>query len=114
MQPHGCMLYFKMKTTFKALADETRRKLLDELYMNNGQTLTQLCGLFDMSRQAVTKHLCLLEAANLVTTVWDGREKLDPASYWIADPLALAGPNARPPIHTISEIDHSPRSRLAV
>jgi DNA-binding transcriptional ArsR family regulator len=65
-----------MKATFKALADETRRKLLDELYMNNGQTITQLCGLFDMSRQAVTKHLYLLEAANLVTTVWDGREKL--------------------------------------
>ena len=65
-----------MTATFKALADETRRKLLDELYRNNGQTLTQLCGLFDMSRQAVTKHLCLLEAANLLTTVWDGREKL--------------------------------------
>ena len=46
-----------MKATFKALADETRRNLLDELYMNNGQTLTQLCGRFDMSRQAVTKHL---------------------------------------------------------
>ena len=65
-----------MKATFKALADETRRKLLDELFMNNGQTITQLCGLFDMSRQAVTKHLYLLEAANLVTTVWEGREKL--------------------------------------
>jgi DNA-binding transcriptional ArsR family regulator len=67
--------HLKMKATFKALADETRRKLLDELHKSNGQTLTQLCGRFDMSRQAVTKHLCLLEAANLVTTVWDGREK---------------------------------------
>jgi len=77
MQPYSCISYLNMmKATFKALADETRRKLLDELYVNNGQTLTQLCGLFDMSRQAVTKHLYLLESANLVTTVWDGREKL--------------------------------------
>jgi DNA-binding transcriptional ArsR family regulator len=61
---------------FKALADESRRKLLDELHKNNGQTLTQLCRLLDMSRQAVTKHLALLEAANLVATTWRGREKL--------------------------------------
>lgn len=61
---------------FKALADETRRKLLDLLHKNNGQTLTQLCGHLDMTRQAVTKHLALLEAANLVAIVWRGREKL--------------------------------------
>ena len=61
---------------FKALADESRRKLLDELRKNNGQTLTQLCGHLDMTRQAVTKHLGLLEAANLVVTLWQGREKL--------------------------------------
>ena len=54
---------------FKALADETRRKLLDQLYKNNGQTLATLRA-FDMTRQAVTKHLCMLEAANLVATVW--------------------------------------------
>jgi DNA-binding transcriptional ArsR family regulator len=65
-----------MNAVFKALADESRRKLLDELHLNNGQTLTRLCGLLDMSRQAVTKHLALLEAANLVATVWHGREKL--------------------------------------
>lgn len=76
MQPYGCIPCLMMQATFKALADTTRRKLLDELYRNNGQTLTQLCGLFDMSRQAITKHLSLLEAANLITTVWDGREKL--------------------------------------
>src|SRR5476651_2232269 len=65
-----------MDAVFKALADARRRKLLDELHNNNGQTLTELCGLLDMTRQAVTKHLVLLEAANLVATVWHGREKL--------------------------------------
>jgi DNA-binding transcriptional ArsR family regulator len=61
---------------FKALADASRRKLLDQLHGNNGQTLTELCEHLDMTRQAVTKHLALLEAANLVATVWRGREKL--------------------------------------
>jgi len=61
---------------FKALADPSRRKLLDHLHANNGQTLSELCEHLDMSRQAVTKHLALLEAANLVATVWRGREKL--------------------------------------
>jgi DNA-binding transcriptional ArsR family regulator len=65
-----------MNAVFKALADDSRRKLLDELHKNNGQTLTQMCGLLDMTRQAVTKHLVLLEEANLVVTVWRGREKL--------------------------------------
>jgi len=61
---------------FKALADSSRRKLLDQLHKNNGQTLTELCEHLDMTRQAVTKHLTLLEAAQLVATVWRGREKL--------------------------------------
>ena len=65
-----------LDAVFKALADPSRRKLLDELHTNNGQTLSQLCNLLDMSRQAVTKHLVLLEEANLVATVWRGREKL--------------------------------------
>src|ERR1700680_2617616 len=65
-----------MNAVFKALADESRRKLLDELHKHNGQTLTQLCKHLDMTRQAVTKHLALLEAANLLATVWHGREKL--------------------------------------
>jgi DNA-binding transcriptional ArsR family regulator len=65
-----------MDAVFKALADESRRKLLDVLHTSNGQTLTQLCGHLDMTRQAVTKHLALLEAANLIATVWHGREKL--------------------------------------
>ena len=61
---------------FKALADPSRRKLLDVLHTNNGQTLSELCEHLDMTRQAVTKHLVLLEEANLVATVWRGREKL--------------------------------------
>jgi DNA-binding transcriptional ArsR family regulator len=61
---------------FKALADRSRRALLDRLYADNGQTLSQLCEHLEMTRQAVTKHLALLEAANLVVTVRRGREKL--------------------------------------
>jgi DNA-binding transcriptional ArsR family regulator len=76
MQPFSCIFIGEVDAVFKALADESRRKLLDELHKNNGQTLTQLCGHVDMTRQAVTKHLGLLEAANLVVTLWQGREKL--------------------------------------
>ena len=65
-----------MDAVFKALADESRRKLLDELHKSNGRTLTQLCAHLAMTRQAVSKHLALLESANLVVTVWRGREKL--------------------------------------
>jgi DNA-binding transcriptional ArsR family regulator len=61
---------------FKALADPSRRQLLDQLHASNGQTLSELCEHLDMTRQAVTKHVALLEAANLVVTVWHGREKL--------------------------------------
>ena len=61
---------------FKALADASRRQLLDRLRRKNGQTLGELCEGHDMSRQAVTKHLNLLEEANLVAIVWRGREKL--------------------------------------
>jgi DNA-binding transcriptional ArsR family regulator len=61
---------------FKALADPGRRFLLDRLHEENGQTLGQLCQHLDMTRQAVTKHLKLLEHANLIVTIWRGREKL--------------------------------------
>jgi len=61
---------------FKALADPTRRMLLDLLYEKNGQTLGQLCENLDMARQSATQHLELLEAANLVSAVRRGREKL--------------------------------------
>jgi DNA-binding transcriptional ArsR family regulator len=69
-------IHIRMDTVFKALADGSRRKLLDALHKHNGQTLTQLCAHLDMTRQAVTKHLVLLETANLVATLWHGREKL--------------------------------------
>jgi uncharacterized protein YndB with AHSA1/START domain/DNA-binding transcriptional ArsR family regulator len=65
-----------LDTVFKALADPSRRRLLDSLNDRNGQTLGELCGELDMARQSVSKHLDVLEAANLVTTVRRGREKL--------------------------------------
>lgn len=61
---------------FKALADPGRRLLLDRLHAANGQTLGRLCACLDMSRQAVTKHLKVLEQANLVVAIRRGREKL--------------------------------------
>ncbi len=61
---------------FKALADRGRRKLLDRLYAHDGQTLSELCQHLDMTRQGVTQHLAVLEAANLVAVEWRGREKL--------------------------------------
>ena len=65
-----------MDEVFKALADPTRRELLDRLRAESGQTLNELCGRLAMSRQAVSKHLVILEEANLVATVRRGREKL--------------------------------------
>jgi DNA-binding transcriptional ArsR family regulator len=65
-----------MDRVFKALADASRRELLDRLRADNGQTLGQLCANLDMTRQAVTKHLAVLEEANLVAVIWRGREKL--------------------------------------
>jgi DNA-binding transcriptional ArsR family regulator len=87
---------------FKALADPGRRKLLDRLFEDNGQTLGQLCERMEMTRQAVTKHLKLLEEAALVVTIWRGREKLH-----YLNPV---------PIHEISErwIGKFERGRLRV
>ena len=65
-----------MDKVFKALADPSRRELLDRLHAGSGQTLGQLCVRLNMTRQAVTKHLGVLEAANLVVVFWRGREKL--------------------------------------
>ncbi len=65
-----------MDAVFKALADPVRRRLLDSLHVRNGQTLGELCKGHDMTRQAVTKHLAILEEANLVATQRRGREKL--------------------------------------
>jgi uncharacterized protein YndB with AHSA1/START domain/DNA-binding transcriptional ArsR family regulator len=66
----------EMDTIFKALADPTRRYLLDSLRERNGQTLSELCAPLDMARQSATQHVAVLEAANLISTVWRGREKL--------------------------------------
>ncbi|SNX56283.1 ArsR family transcriptional regulator [Streptomyces sp. TLI_55] len=86
---------------FKALADETRRRLLDRLHEENGQTLGELCERIAMTRQSVTQHLSVLEAANLVSTVRRGREKLH-----YLNPV---------PLHEIQErwIDKFERPRLS-
>jgi DNA-binding transcriptional ArsR family regulator len=65
-----------MDATFKALADPTRRELLDRLLENQGQTMTELVDGLGMRRQSVAKHLAVLEAAGLVSCQWHGREKL--------------------------------------
>ena len=89
-----------MDVVFKALADASRRELLDRLRADNGQTLSDLCMRLDMTRQAVSEHLAILEEANLVATVWRGREKLH-----YLNPV---------PIHEIAErlIGKFERSRL--
>lgn len=91
----------EMGTVFKALADETRRYLLDTLHERNGQTLGELCAHLDMARQSVTQHVALLEAANLISTVRRGREKLH-----YLNPV---------PLHDIQErwIDKFERPRLS-
>src|SRR5208282_4101976 len=76
--------YPRMDEVFKALADPSRRLLLDSLNERNGQTLRELCSRLDMARQSVSKHLTVLEAANLVTTVRRGREK---HHYLNAEPI---------------------------
>ncbi len=105
MQPCGCIIEAvdeDIDKVFKALADPGRRLLLDRLHADNGQTLGQLCGHLDMTRQAVTKHLKLLEEATLVVTIWRGREKLH-----FLNPV---------PIHEIAErwIGKFERGRLRV
>jgi DNA-binding transcriptional ArsR family regulator/uncharacterized protein YndB with AHSA1/START domain len=69
---------------FRALADPSRRRLLDSLNAHNGQTLRDLCAGLSMARQSVSKHLTVLEDANLITTMWRGREKLH---YLNAEPI---------------------------
>ena len=74
-----------MDLVFRALADDSRRALLDSLCGHSGQTLSELCAVLDMSRQAVSKHIAILEEANLVATIKRGREKLH---YLNAVPIA--------------------------
>ncbi|CAA0132101.1 Uncharacterised protein [Mycolicibacterium vanbaalenii] len=73
-----------MDEVFKALADPSRRRLLDSLNARTGQSLRELCAGLDMARQSVSKHLKVLEDANLVSIVWRGREKLH---YLNAEPI---------------------------
>jgi DNA-binding transcriptional ArsR family regulator len=68
--------YSRDDIVWKALGDTSRRRLLDRLHAHPGQTLADLCAPLQMSRQAVSKHLSLLEEAGLVAVVWRGREKL--------------------------------------
>jgi DNA-binding transcriptional ArsR family regulator len=75
-----------MDMVFKALADPNRRKLLDRLHAKGPLTLAQLCVRMSMSRQAVTQHLNVLEAANLVSVSWRGREKVH-----VLNPVPLHG-----------------------
>ena len=75
---------------FRALADRSRRTLLDRLYASDGQTLGELCGHLEMTRQSVTQHLGVLEEAQLVTVRWRGREKLH-----FINPVPLQGVYAR-------------------
>jgi DNA-binding transcriptional ArsR family regulator/uncharacterized protein YndB with AHSA1/START domain len=70
------MAAYLLDRVFKALADPSRRRLLDSLNARTGQTLSELCAGLDMARQSVSKHLAVLEEANLVTTLRRGREKL--------------------------------------
>ena len=76
--------YSRMDEVFRALADPSRRLLLDSLNERNGQTLRELCSGLDMARQSVSKHLAVLEAANLITTMRSGREK---HHYLNAEPI---------------------------
>lgn len=89
-----------MDEVFKALADVSRRLLLDRLHAKNGQTLNELCDGLAITRQAVSKHLGILEKADLVVARWHGREKLH-----YLNPV---------PIHQISErwIEKFERTRL--
>ena len=73
---NGDLLMNDSDLLFRALADPSRRKLLDVLNAHDAQTLTELCQHLDMTRQAVTQHLLVLESAHLVATSWRGREKL--------------------------------------
>src|SRR3954463_4794732 len=98
--------YPGMDDVFRALADPSRRRLLDSLNARNGQTLRELCSELDMARQSVSKHLAVLETANLVTTVRRGREKLH---YLNAAPINEIGerwitPYEQARVHALADL----------
>ncbi len=88
-----------MDKVLKALADPSRRLLLDVLNARDGQTLSELCKGLSMARQSVSKHLAVLEGANLVTTEWRGREKLH---HFNPDPIRAIAE------HWINQYDRAP------
>src|SRR3954447_4274048 len=92
---------------FKALADPTRRAMLDRLHERNGQTLTELCAGFGMARQSAAQHLEILEAANVVTTVRRGREKLHYLTRFPLDEMqgGWIDKYERPRLRTLSTIN---------
>jgi uncharacterized protein YndB with AHSA1/START domain/DNA-binding transcriptional ArsR family regulator len=95
-----------MELVFKALADPTRRLMLDRLREHNGQTLRDLCGRLDMARQSATQHLDILERANLVTVVRRGRERLhylNPTPIHDIEERWISGFD-KPRLHAISAI----------
>jgi len=99
----------EMDDVFKALADPSRRRLLDSLNARNGQSLRELCAELDIARQSVSKHLAVLEAANLVTTVWRGREKLH---YLNAEPIDAIAERwisryHRARVHTLADLKNA-------
>ncbi|MFD5802913.1 ArsR/SmtB family transcription factor [Streptomyces sp. NPDC127020] len=98
-----------MDEVFKALADGSRRRLLDSLNARNGQSLRELCAGLDMVRQSVSKHLAVLEAANLITTVRRGREKLH---YLNAEPINAITERwisryDRERVHALADLKHA-------
>ncbi|WP_433196669.1 ArsR/SmtB family transcription factor [Nocardia sp. CA-107356] len=98
-----------MDEVFKALADPSRRRLLDSLNARNGQTLRELCAELDMARQSVSKHLAVLEAANLITTRRSGREKLH---YLNAEPINAIADRwitryHRARVHALADLKHA-------
>jgi DNA-binding transcriptional ArsR family regulator/uncharacterized protein YndB with AHSA1/START domain len=98
-----------MDAVFKALADATRRRLLDSLNARGGQTLRELCAESGMTRQAVTKHLAVLESAGVVTTVWRGREKLHHLNAAPINEIAERWINRydRERVHALADLKHA-------
>src|SRR5256885_640705 len=103
-----------MDDVFRALADASRRSLLDRLNHEPGQTLGELCRGLEMSRQAVSKHLTILEEANLVATIWRGREKLHYVNpvpiHEIAD--RWIGKYQQAPLEALASLKHRLESEM--
>jgi DNA-binding transcriptional ArsR family regulator len=117
MQPDGCLIWDDgpVDMVFRALADPTRRRLLDSLTERTGQSLRELCAGLEMARQTVSKHLAVLETANLVATERRGREKLhfvngEPlraiAERWLEQYSATPAPPSHPWANWHDAVNH--------